>query len=128
MRPEVVTSTMAIQPTHALTVGDKIEGIKGRSTIVKVNSWTLSSEPHVDSFDFRDHIEWLLQQLEPRAKTLQAFQEEAGIRMWCTCIWWSRHGSGGPVLRPDQMTRMAALRLELQLEASYFGPETEQSL
>src|SRR5207253_2980971 len=81
--------------------------------IYTTGGWFLSSEGVVQSRDARRHIDWLLDQLEPASRALQKLQT-AGCWMEISCYWLSRSGHGGPTLSPYQMSRLAALRLEIE--------------
>ena len=71
--------------------------------------WGLSSEAHVRSRDTRRHIDWLLDRIEPAPSALLELREEgATADIFC---YFVSVGHGGPMLSPQQMTRLAALDL-----------------
>jgi hypothetical protein len=95
----------------------------GRVRVAPLNGWFLSSEMSVDSRDIRSHIDWLLERLDPARDAILALQGEPGVRMAVSCVWWSKAGSGGPVIWPEQMRRLAALNLECGFEVAFVGEE-----
>ena len=85
------------------------------------SGWFLSSEDNVISQDLRDHLNWLLGQLLPVGAAIAELQVLPGLQMNVNCIWWSKAGSGGPVLWPEQMQGLTELNLECSFECSFYG-------
>jgi hypothetical protein len=59
--PDSVTGLLGITPSEQGWPGDR----RGRDGPIEYGYWGLSSEGHVMSEDLADHIEWLLNRLEP---------------------------------------------------------------
>ncbi len=119
---EEVTQALGMSPTSFITKGEKIgTKVPGQFRIGKMNAWFLSSEMFVKSMDLRRHLDWLLDRVEAGAEGLSLLQQKPGVRMCISCIWWSRHGGGGPTLWPVQMRRLAALNLECSFDFQYYG-------
>jgi hypothetical protein len=85
--------------------------------------WFLSTRSIVQSFDLRDHLDWIIAALAPRRDRLLALQKNSHIRMTVCAIWWSKYGGGGPAIWPSQMKALADLNLELGFDVSFFGSE-----
>ncbi len=125
IRPAEVTGLLGIEPTESTEAGGLIISKEtGRPRLTKYNAWFLSSENIVNSKDLRRHLDWLLDRLEACSEALHELQTRDGVQMQISCIWWTAHGGGGPVLWPSQMERMAHLNLECGFEfADYSGDE-----
>ena len=89
--------------------------IYGKSTPQRISIWALDTEGIITSRDMRRHLDWLLDQLEPKRDVLAQFRER-GYEMDLYCLWCRLGGTGGPMLSPYQMTRMAALELTIGFE------------
>ncbi len=121
-----VTEALGISPTSSVTKSERIPThVPGQFRTGKLNGWFLSSEGLVESKDLRSHLDWLLVKLEARAAGLNMLQRRPGVRMCVYCIWWSRHGGGGPSLWPEQMRKPAALDLECTFDFQYYGDDQE---
>lgn len=59
---QTITDTLGMMPTAS-----------------NADRWTLSSERYVQSFDFRRHLDWLLDRLESRASALHEIQSEPSL-------------------------------------------------
>jgi hypothetical protein len=93
--PAAVTRDLGIQPS------DVVEGW----------AWILSTEAAVSSRDIRRHLDWLIDQLEPRHEVIRSLQS-AGCRMDVFCYWrWT--GQGGPTISPRNMHGLGLLGIEL---------------
>lgn len=117
--PVDVTARLGIEPTRCQRRG---EPLKPGGRPAKLHGWVLSSEGVVDSRDVRQHLDWLLSALVPRAEALLALQAE-GCRMDVSCFWVSASGHGGPTVRPDQMGALARLKLQLGFDVHFGGEE-----
>ena len=105
---ERVTKLLDIEPTNTHAVGDPI-GAGGRGAR-KQHGWFLSTEERVSSSDTRQHIDWLLDRLEP-AREGHAQLVGEGVVFDLFSYWESAKGHGGPMLEPSQMRRLAELGL-----------------
>jgi hypothetical protein len=124
MHPSEVTKRLGLKPTHQIVLGEESPpNSLGLKRVGKVNGWFLSSEEFVESKDVRRHLDWLLAKLEPNSEVLRELQAGPGVRMSVECPWWSRYGTGGPTLWPEQMRVLAALNLECSLGFAYYGPQ-----
>lgn len=116
--PTEVTRYLGIQPSLCQWHGKRQQPAKLTYSAMN-NGWFLSSKGAVDSKDSRQHIDWLLEQLLPKADALWKLQL-LGARMDVCCYWESAEGHGGPVLSPQQMEKLAKLGLECGYDL-YFG-------
>jgi hypothetical protein len=112
LEPDVVTEGLGIQPSRAHRRGDIRNPLAKRPFIHPRGGWFLSSEDMVQSRDVRRHIDWLLDQVEPKGDVLKQLQSQ-GYPTVINCFWCTESGHGGPMLWPRQMSRLGALGLEL---------------
>jgi hypothetical protein len=96
-----------------------------RRNAQRISVWALDTSGLVASRDARRHIDWLLDRLEPRSAELLTYQQR-GYELDLYCLWCRLGGSGGPMLSPQQMTRMAALGLTIGFEFWNADDEDEE--
>lgn len=102
--PFVVTQALGLEPTRI--------SVKGEKSPLHVNGWFFSSQGTIESKDSRRHIDWLLDQVEPVAKELDALRL-SGAKADISCFWESSTGNGGPTLSPEQMKRLCQMNLSV---------------
>jgi uncharacterized protein DUF4279 len=110
--PDAVSRQMGIEPSETQRRGDPLDAGTRRPVIFDFGAWFLRSREFIGSRDALRHLDWLLDQLEPRGGILAALRAE-GCEMGVLCYWLSAQGEGGPTLSPGSMGRLAALGLEL---------------
>ncbi|QEH32954.1 hypothetical protein OJF2_14460 [Aquisphaera giovannonii] len=120
--PAAITDRLGIEPSSWQRRDEAARRAGGPPRLATVNGWFLESRGRVDSRDSRRHIDWLLDQLAPRAEAIRSLQER-GCRMDISCYWLSRSGHGGPIIPPTQMRRLAELNIELGFD--FYGPYEE---
>ncbi|MBX3415992.1 MAG: DUF4279 domain-containing protein [Pirellulaceae bacterium] len=115
-----VSKILECMPTDAVNKGDL------RQTSGKVyprTVWSLSSENMLDSKDLRDHIDLLLARIEFTSAKIQSLSRDNELRLAVKCIWWSKSGTGGPTLWPEQMQMLANLGIECTFDICFFGDD-----
>jgi len=117
--PEVVTSTLQIEPTHTQKIGDRYES-SNTVRVKKVNGWFLCSESSVSSFDLTNHLSYLLDRLGGKEDDLHSLIKQ-GWRADISCLWDSAYGHGGPTIKPELMARLAKLGVELWFDIYFHG-------
>jgi hypothetical protein len=122
---EEVTNILGIEPSRAHNLGKRILDPLGRTGTAPRTVWGLSSEGHVHSKDLRDHLNWLLDRIEPCKDALDRLRTEHEGVMRIGCVWWSAAGHGGPTLWPEQMKRLADLEIECQFDIYFFGDDED---
>ena len=125
MGPEWVTTLLGLQPTLQATVGQTIQGTVARR-VAPMSLWELSSDGRVAARDLRDHMDWLIAQLDGARDGLEVLRTTEGVTCRVDCSWWSRGGTGGPVLWPQQMAALARHQLELAIQVSFYGEDDER--
>jgi hypothetical protein len=108
--PDEVSRALGIEPTKCFRAGDERKPNRPYAPY-RSGGWLLSTEAF-ESRDIREHVDRLLDRLEPSAPALARLVEE-GARCSVFCFWSSDNGQGGPQLDPTQMARLAALNLPI---------------
>jgi hypothetical protein len=109
--PSLITSRLQITPTKSFRIGDP--GIQGGPPH-RLSGWSFSTEGF-ESLDIREHLDRLLDQLDPVGSALTELRGE-GIRQDVFCYWATKDGQGGPQLDPSQMRRLSALELPIYFD------------
>jgi hypothetical protein len=97
-----------------------------RKTPHRISIWALDTESIITSRDTRRHLDWLLDQLEPKTAVLAQFRGH-GYEMDLYCMWYGLGGTGGPMLSLYQMARMAALQLTIGFEFWHEDEDEDES-
>jgi Domain of unknown function (DUF4279) len=112
LNPETVTRELGLQPTDTQTCNKARTSGTETEVLATGNGWFLESRDFVQSRDLRRHVDWVLDQVEPQAKALKRLKE-GNYKAVISCFWVSAHWHGGPMLCPAQVSRLAALGLEV---------------
>ena len=121
---EDITQVLGIKPTQSHNKGSLHKNAIGRTRRAPRTVWVLSSEGHVRSKDLRDHLNWLLTKVSGAESKILWLQEEDGLKMTVSCVWWSVQRHGGPTLWPEQMEALARLNLECGFDVCFFGDDS----
>ena len=126
MPPDRVTELLNITPTGVTVLGKAARVTsRGSTHLGESNIWLLDSENFVTSKDLRRHVDWIISTVYSSREALFRLQEMPDVKMDVSCVWWSRHGGGGPTLWPEQMSRLAELNLEISVACAFYGEEIE---
>ena len=117
--PDEVTVRFGVTPTETQRQGE----LRGCGRFIRVNAWFLSSKDHVQSTDLKDHLDWVLNQVLAKKDVLRDLQS-AGVKSDVACYWLSVTENGGPTLFPEQMEKLAALKLDCWFDV-YFHKDKE---
>jgi hypothetical protein len=124
MHPAEVTSLIKLRPTEVTVVGSQgITNGCGTVHVGRVNQWILDSEGNVTSRDLRRHLDWVIGRVWPSREALLRLQQLPEVKMDVWCVWWSRHGDGGPALWPKQLLGLGELNLEISIGFAFYGKE-----
>jgi hypothetical protein len=119
--PDKITGKLKVDPTRLTKKGRLRTSKGGRKHLEPLNAWFLSTEAFVESKDIRHHLDWLLAAVEPCSDELLALQSVQGLQMVVQCIWWSASDGGGFSLLPQQMRKLADLKLALSFGLAFYG-------
>jgi hypothetical protein len=89
--------------------------------------WFLSSEGRLESLELTEHLDWLLDRLQPAAAALRALAQEEGVAMRIACIWWAAPESTGFTISAAQISRLAELGVNVDFGISFYPPESKDS-
>ena len=112
---------LSSQPNESLRIGDRI-GSRGK--IASKSYWAISSEYEVESLDLRDHLDWLLLQFKLDDCAKEKLELDRELRICVFCVWWSKTGSGGPTIWPEQMKELGRRDLELTIDLNCYETES----
>jgi hypothetical protein len=121
LRPEEITSRLALQPTAFATKGVKHGKRSGREMLIPRHMWQLSSESHVESPEVSSHLDWMLAKLYEVREELTALRSSGEIECTVVGIVWTSGTSAHVRVTASQMQTLLELRLDLDLEFSDYG-------
>lgn len=116
--PEEMEALLGLAPTSSFEKGRVWITAMGTEKTRRFNAFFLSSKNAVASLDLRRHLDWLLAKLAGHETGLAALLATEEVAASIDCMWWlaEEGGSGGPVLRADQLAAVADLGLELSVD------------
>lgn len=114
--PEEITRRLSLEPTRTQLRGAPWNEHDGRP--FRFSGWFLTSEGKVESRDTRHHLDWLIERLQGRESTMQAFAER-GDQIDCHIRWDSVKGHDGPIFMPKQMRALGDMQVMVWLDV-YF--------
>ena len=117
--PQEISARLGVPASYGHRRGDPRNG-KGRWP---EGIWTLTSEEQVGSTDLQQHIEWLLDRLEPVRDSLQALLAGPAYHADVFCFWESATGHGGPAFSAAFLRRFAVWNLDLGLDVYFAEPD-----
>jgi hypothetical protein len=117
--PDEVSRRMGLVPDRTFAAGDVASVRTGR-----VHEWSgWSIDTHFMASDtIAEHLDWLLDRLEPAAGHLAELRA-AGAEAELDCAWDSIGMGGGPWIPPEAMARLGALGLPLLISFYYGEPD-----
>jgi hypothetical protein len=118
--PEKVTGLLGLAPSKSQMVGETWEQ-RNKKEKYQLSGWFFTSEGSVDSYDSEKHLDWLLNQIEPKLSILQSLTTEHGWRADIACLWDSQSGHGGPTLSPALLRRLGIIGIELWFDVYFHG-------
>ena len=123
--PDEVTRALGVEPDRVQRRGEPADRRGLRRVLL--NGWFLSTKGKVESRDVRRHVDWLLDRLGDDAPAKLEHVRAAGARADVACDWVSATGSGGPILSPAQLRRLADLGLEVWFDVAFGGVEESRA-
>ncbi|MGH2409604.1 MAG: DUF4279 domain-containing protein [Chloroflexota bacterium] len=88
--------------------------------------WGLDSRPGVESQDVEEHIEWLLDRIEPSKTSFLRIVAKPEVNADLFVLWISATGQGGPRVEPDVLARLGAFNLALEMDVYHDSLEHEE--
>ena len=105
--PDEVTSLLGVVPTRTQSAEARPDGVCDVPA-----GWFLCSDGVIESRDVRRHIDWILDQIADKLDAFALLRNDGG-QSDISCYWLAASHSGGPSLRPNQMTIIGELGLEI---------------
>jgi hypothetical protein len=124
LEPSAISDALGLTPDFACYKGEEFHskaGILQRG----IGVWYIESRNKVVSTSVERHILYLLDNLEPRMQSLLMVMEGFGLETEIFCKWVSASGHGGPVISPETMRRISALRAYLTFD--FYGPYDDEA-
>lgn len=116
LTPEMIGARLQLAASETFRKG---ESKSSRVQIPrKVHQWNLYS-PLEDEVDLTEHVQWLLDALEPKLDALQALFASCEVKFYFG--FSSDHGQGGFTLNPPTLARLAKLGIPFSL--SLYPPD-----
>ena len=122
LRPDQVTAILGLEPTRSGVKGERFR--PGDSTVSRASFWLLKC-PLSDSLPLTEHLEWLLDVVEPKFSSISAAAE--GSTMMLLCGFSSGNGQGGFTLDAKTLQRIAHLGVALSVNL-YPSESTELAM
>jgi hypothetical protein len=118
IRPDEITQKLGVQPSKTHMTGEVYKGkVRNWPT-----AWFLESAERVESKDVRRHVDWVLEQVEPKAEIFSQLQSD-GAEIHLSCFWGSATGQGGPMLDPKLLKRIALLNIGITFDIYFEGDD-----
>jgi hypothetical protein len=118
-----ITELLGLLPTRSGRKGDIRTSPRVKLPPRRNSFWLLTS-PLPDSAPLQDHLQWLIEQLEPKCREAEKLAQEYMLKF--ICGFSSENGQGGCTFDADLLARLAKFRLPLVLDLYPPGPIPEQ--
>jgi hypothetical protein len=116
--PEEITAVLNLEPTRFFKMGEP-RGTSGR--LNAFHGWFYSTKGLTESRDTRRHIDLIVEALVGKTEAVHSLQER-GCRVDISSYWLSI-GQGGPMLSPEQMVKLAELKIEVWWDVYFRGDD-----
>jgi len=123
--PVAVTRLIGVLPEESFRKNQPVLTKAGVDTGRKyrIGGWLLSSEKAVSSDLLEEHVEWIVDQVLPKADAIRRLVNEgAEVNIYCTMT--SYEGGFGFTLPSNVLTKFAQLDADLDIEV-FFEPSDE---
>jgi len=117
--PDVVSRITGLRADRACRRGDVVKVARPHPDAIHTRQhglWLITSEGQIETADLEDHVEWLLQKIEPAKDEMVAYVQETGSWADVFCFCEVAGGGGGPVLSPRLLRRMGEAGLSVSLD------------
>jgi hypothetical protein len=111
LQPDEIGSLLDLKPTKVHLKG---EPRPGKSKLVWNNSLWLLQSPSSDDCEPAQHLEWLLNSLEPKAGIIKDIADRFRVELFCG--FSSENGQGGFTLDAQMLQRIASLGIPFALD------------
>jgi len=117
--PSVISRSLHLTPSSTWVAGDPV-GASGRTRTF--SGWFLETRGTVRSNEIEEHLEWVLERIEPRSHVIADLLRN-DIDVDLDCSWSSTGMGGGPWIPPAAMARLGALGIPFMI--SFYASEPD---
>ncbi len=107
--PIEITNDIGINPSKSFAKGEDYRTKKGGIRQRPTGHWSISSERIIQSTITEDHAQYILEQLESKAKIIKKYIEDPYIRTSLIFWWEATDEHGGFTLSSDTLGRLCQL-------------------
>ena len=118
LEPDEVSGILGLQPTRSGRRGERMSPSSSK-TLLRKSVWILQT-PLSDQAPLQDHLEWLLDTLEPKRDAIGEFTKQYETDFFCG--FSSENGQGGCTFESSLLARLANLGVPLVLDLYPPGP------
>jgi hypothetical protein len=111
LRPDQISALLGLEPSQS---GVKGERFSTRHSAVRRTSFWLLKSPLNDDLPLAEHLEWLLELIEPKLDLIGSLAEKWRVDFFCG--FSSENGQGGVTFEPSLLRRLAHLGIPLVLD------------
>jgi len=119
--PEEFSKYIELEPTNSRVKGDII-GKPERQIRSTKGIWMITTQNLVKTTVLEDHLFFLLEKLEPKLNKIRTWCEVRSLEYDFHCYWHSATGTGGPLLSPQVLGRIASFGAVLDFDL-YFNDD-----
>ena len=116
LNPQEVTDSLGLSPSMSFKIGDW----RNETDRWKHNLWTLSSQDKIQSSNLANHLEWLLDQLEPVKPRLLDILNTNNIKAGISCFWILPTDNENLGLTAELLKKITDFGLYLEIDI--YGP------
>lgn len=100
--PDQLTALLRIKPTTAYSKGQFYNsGPHGGTLKGRTGVWLLSTDGVVESSRLVDHINWILNVIEPHLAQLGQYMSQNSLHAVMSCFWHGPQGAHAPFVPKD---------------------------
>jgi len=111
LRPDQVSALLGLEATQS---GVKGELFSNRHSAVRRTSFWILQSPLSESLPVEEHLQWLLNLIEPKVEFIGSLAEKWRVDFFCG--FSSGNGQGGTIFDPILLRRLAHLGIPLVLD------------
>ncbi len=107
--PVEITKEIEINALRSFAKGEVYKTKRGGDRSRSTGHWSISSENIIKSTSTEDHAQYILEQLEPKAKIINKYIKAPHIRVSIIFWWEASDEHGGFTLSSDTLGRLCQL-------------------
>jgi hypothetical protein len=119
-----ITQRLGLTPTSSGRKGEIRNSARVKNPRPRRNSFWLLKSPLPDLQPLQEHLQWLVDKLEPKREVLEELARRFQIKF--ICGFSSGNGQGGCTLDPGLLARLSSFEIPLVLDLYPPGPIPDQ--